>query len=79
MDVSCTMPRMLNTVRKLSGFMAPKMMTMMASTPMICSACRRLSRARTLDDSSSLGAITTGASVVCPVMTGSPAPPGCPA
>ena len=38
MDVSCTIPRMLNTVRKLCSLRAEKMMTITASTPMICSA-----------------------------------------
>ena len=41
MEVFCTIPRMLNTVRKLLGFRTEKMMTITASTMMICSACSR--------------------------------------
>ena len=41
MAVFCTIPRMLNTVRKLLCLRIAKMTTITASTMMICSACSR--------------------------------------
>ena len=76
MDVSCTIPRMLKTVRKLPGLRAAKMTTITASTMMICSACSRASRASRPVGCASLGTTSAGAgggTVACPVMTGSPA------
>ena len=76
MAVFCTIPRMLNTVRKLLGLRIEKTMTITASTMMICSACSRPSRASRPAGSSSLGVASAGAgggAVACPVMTGSPA------
>ena len=55
MAVFCTIPRMLNTLRKALGFMIEKMMTITASTMMICSACSRASRASRPVGSSSVG------------------------
>ena len=81
MAVFCTIPRMLNTVRKALGLRIEKMTTITASTMMICSACSRASRASRPVGSSSVGAAPAGAApsgtgggtVVCSVMTGSPA------
>ncbi len=76
MEVFCTIPRMLNTVRKLLGFMTAKTSTITASTMMICSACSRASRASLPVGVSSLRATSAGAgggTVACPVMTRSPA------